>query len=101
MGLIVSLYFVCGIFIGVTCLAPIITLKLFPSKIAFSGLSFSYNVAYAVFGGTAPIFVSAAISSAHPFWIACYMIFLGLMGLCATLFIYKARLFDKVYDEHD
>ena len=101
VGLIVSLYFVCGIFIGVTCLAPIITLKLFPSKIAFSGLSFSYNVAYAVFGGTAPIFVSAAISSAHPFWIACYMIFLGLMGLCATLFLYKARLFDQVYDEHD
>ena len=32
-------------------------ISLFPPAIRFSGISFSYNLAYAIFGGLTPIFV--------------------------------------------
>lgn len=60
-----SLYFdyaVCGFFVGTVGVVPAIAVRAFPAPIRFSGLSFSYNVAYAVFGGLTPVAVSMLIS---------------------------------------
>lgn len=53
-----ALYALCGFFVGVIGVVPGMAVKAFPAAVRFSGLSFSYNVAYAVFGGLTPVLVS-------------------------------------------
>jgi MFS family permease len=53
-----GLYALCGFFVGVIGVVPSVAVMAFPPVVRFSGLSFSYNVAYAVFGGLTPIVVS-------------------------------------------
>jgi MFS family permease len=53
-----ELYALCGFFVGVIGVVPSVAVKAFPAVVRFSGLSFSYNVAYAVFGGLTPVAVS-------------------------------------------
>ncbi|GAA5101495.1 MFS transporter [Wohlfahrtiimonas larvae] len=45
---------VMGLFTGAIALTPIIGTRAFPAKIRYSGLSFSYNLAYAVFSAITP-----------------------------------------------
>ena len=51
-------YAVTGFCVGVIGVVPSIAVQLFPPAVRFSGLSFAYNVAYAVFGGLTPVLVS-------------------------------------------
>jgi len=51
-------YGLAGFFVGAVPLVPIVALRLFPAPVRFSGLSFSYNVSYAIFGGLTPIVLS-------------------------------------------
>jgi hypothetical protein len=39
-------------------LTPIPMVRAFPPQVRFTGVSFSYNIAYAVFGGLTPLVVS-------------------------------------------
>jgi hypothetical protein len=49
-----ALYALDGLLVGVVGVVPTVMVCAFPSAVRFSGLSFAYNVAYAVFGaGTA------------------------------------------------
>jgi hypothetical protein len=43
---------------GAVTLTPIVMIRAFPAPVRFSGLSFAYNTACAVFGGITPLFVS-------------------------------------------
>ncbi len=45
---------VMGLFTGAIAITPIIGTRAFPAKIRYSGLSFSYNLAYAVFSAITP-----------------------------------------------
>jgi MFS family permease len=49
-----ALYAIAGGFTGVVAVVPTIMVAAFPPAVRFSGLSFSYNIAYAVFGGITP-----------------------------------------------
>ena len=60
---LVPLYAVAGFFVGVIGAIPFVMVKAFPPVVRFSGISFSYNVAYAVFGGLTPIAVSLMMKS--------------------------------------
>jgi MFS family permease len=53
-----ALYALCGFFVGMIGVVPSAAVQAFPAAVRFSGLSFSYNVAYAVFGGLTPVMVS-------------------------------------------
>ncbi|MDD2721261.1 MAG: MFS transporter [Gallionella sp.] len=53
-----ALYALCGFCVGVIGVVPSAAVRAFPPVVRFSGLSFSYNVAYAVFGGLTPVLVS-------------------------------------------
>lgn len=55
----VPFYVVAGLAAGVIALVPVAMVKGFPSAIRFTGVSFSYNVAYAVAGGVTPVIVQA------------------------------------------
>ena len=48
------LYILAGIAAGVTGIVPSVMIKLFPPNVRFTGVSFSYNVAYAIFGAITP-----------------------------------------------
>ena len=55
-GHFVPLYALTGFLVGSVGVVPAILVNAFPAAIRFSGVSFSYNVAYAVFGAsTAPL----------------------------------------------
>ena len=56
-----ALYVIAGFGVGVTALVPAIAVGGFPAQVRFSGLSFSYNVAYAIAGGLTPILLCLAI----------------------------------------
>lgn len=56
-----ALYVIAGFGVGVTALVPAIAVSGFPAQVRFTGLSFSYNVAYAIAGGLTPILLSLAI----------------------------------------
>jgi MFS family permease len=53
-------YTVSGFAVGMIGSIPLMIVRAFPAAIRFSGISFSYNVAYAIFGGLTPILISLA-----------------------------------------
>lgn len=60
--------------------------KAFPGSVRFSGVSFSYNVAYAIFGGLTPIAVTSLLPL-NPMAHAYYLLFVAFLafGLGAYL----------------
>jgi MFS family permease len=53
-----SLYALAGLTVGIVAVVPYVMIAVFPPVIRFSGISFSYNLAYAIFGGLTPILVA-------------------------------------------
>jgi MFS family permease len=51
---LLPLYLLAGIGTGGVVLTPIAMVRAFPPQVRFSGVSFSYNVVYAIFGGITP-----------------------------------------------
>jgi MFS family permease len=56
-------YAITGFFVGSIGVIPFVLVRAFPAKIRFSGLSFSYNVAYAIFGGLTPVMLTLWLKS--------------------------------------
>src|SRR5258708_19197587 len=54
-ALLVPLYVLAGAGTGATVLAPLVMVRIFPPAVRFSGVSVSFNVAQAVFGGVSPV----------------------------------------------
>lgn len=52
------LYTLAGFSVGVVGIVPSIMISAFPANIRFSGLSFSYNMSYAIFGALTPPSIS-------------------------------------------
>ena len=74
------LYPLMGFTVGIVGAVPLLMIKAFPAAIRFSGLSFSYNVAYAFAGGLTPVILS--------FWIkydvlapSYYLLLLSMIGV--------------------
>ena len=83
-----ELYALCGFFVGVIGVVPSVAVKAFPPVVRFSGLSFSYNVAYAVFGGLTPVMVSMLLpldrlAPAH------YVEVLSAVGMMIGLYLWR------------
>ena len=58
-----ALYVIAGFGVGITALVPSIAVGGFPAQVRFSGLSFSYNLAYALAGGLTPMLVTLWMAS--------------------------------------
>jgi MFS family permease len=78
------LYGLCGFFVGVIGVIPAVCVMAFPPSIRFTGLSFSYNVSYAVFGGLTPVFVSLLLPVV-PMAPAYYVAALCLLGMVIAM----------------
>jgi MFS family permease len=77
------LYTLAGIGAGGVVLTPILMVRAFPAQVRFTGVSFSYNLAYAVFGGLTPLVV-AGFARADRFSPAHYIAVVTMLGLLAV-----------------
>ena len=84
-------YCISGVFVGVVTFTPIAMLQAFEPSIRFSGLSASYNVAYAVFGGLT-IYFAPILHQIYPLGLGLYLVLMGLIGLCVSLSLKNTRI---------
>ena len=84
--LLLPLYALLGLSVGVVGVVPSAMVRAFPAPVRFSGLSFSYNVAYAIFGGLTPIMVTLMLKT-QPLAPAYYVMALCGIGALTALFI--------------
>ncbi|MFZ4286954.1 MFS transporter [Variovorax sp. HJSM1_2] len=87
---LVLTYGLVGLFVGSISLVPVIGVRAFPAAVRFSGLSFAYNMAYAIFGGATPIVISLwlqkdVLAPAH------YVAALAALGLILGLLPISSR----------
>jgi MFS family permease len=81
---ILPLYALAGCAAGGVVLTPILMVRSFPAQVRFTGVSFSYNIAYAVFGGLTP-FVVSWLARANPLSPAHYIAAVTGLGLISIL----------------
>ena len=80
------LYMLAGAAVGITALVPGIAVGGFPPQVRFSGLSFAYNVAYAIAGGLTPVLLSLAIKD-DPAAPMHYIAMMSVLGIGLGLFV--------------
>ena len=82
------LYGLVGLCVGVVGAVPYVMVRAFPAEVRFTGISFSYNVSYAIFGGLTPIAVTMlmGVSTMAPAW---YVLALSLIGLGLGIWLRK------------
>lgn len=76
--LMFALYAIMGLAVGLVGAIPYVMVRAFPARVRFTGLSFSYNVAYAIFGGLTPIAVTSALAI-NPMAHAWYLLFIAAL----------------------
>ena len=85
------LYAIAGSAVGLTAMVPAIALGGFPAKVRFSGLSFAYNVAYAIAGGLTPVLLSLAMKD-NPSAPWHYMLAMAALGVVLGGIVEMQRL---------
>jgi MFS family permease len=83
-SILLPLYVLAGLGTGVTMIIPIVMVRAFPPVVRFTGVAFSYNIAYAVFGGITPIVVSR-LALVDPLSPAHFITGTAAVGLLAIL----------------
>jgi MFS family permease len=78
---LLPIYALTGLTVGTVGVVPTILVRSFPPAIRFSGISVSYNIAYAVFGGLTPVVITLMIQDGLPDAPALYVGLLCLLGL--------------------
>src|SRR5699024_5867591 len=86
LSLLFFLYALMGSSVGLVGAVPYVMVRAFPPNIRFSGLSFSYNISYAIFGGLTPIAVTTLMvtNSMAPAW---YVVFIGVLTSVLGLYL--------------
>lgn len=83
---LVPLYAGVGFCVGVVGVVPAVMVHAFPPAVRFSGISFAYNVAYALFGGITPLAVTLALKES-PLAPAHYVAAVCAVGLAVSLWL--------------
>ena len=84
-------YTITGLFVGVTGAIPTLMVRAFPPAIRFSGISFAYNVAYAISGGLTPLVVSLWIRGGEPNAAVYYVALACAAGILAAAWALRRR----------
>ncbi len=84
-GTLVEWAAVSGLCCGFVALVPVGMLRAFPPAVRFSGVSLSYNISYAVFGGLTPAMISSLVPQT-PLAPALYVSGTALVGLIGLWF---------------
>ena len=86
-----GLYAIAGFSVGVVGVIPTLLVRAFPAAVRFSGISFAYNVAYAIFGGLTPLFVTLMLKN-QPLAPAHYVAALCAVGIVTAVWIGADRV---------
>ena len=90
------LYALAGLCVGVVGVVPAVMVAAFPPAVRFSGLSFSYNIAYAVFGAITPPLIAYLAAKLGPMAPAHYVAVTAAIGvLCAVYLLTTRREFHE------
>ena len=81
----VALYALAGFSVGVVGVVPALMVVAFPPAVRFSGLSFSYNIAYALFGGLTPPLIGVLVKRFGVLAPAHYVAMTALIGIGAAV----------------
>ena len=87
----VAWYTLAGFCCGVVGVTPALMVAAFPPEVRFSGLSFSYNVAYAVFGALTPPLLAWLAEAWGPLAPAHYVAFTCVIGAGVAAWIIAKR----------
>lgn len=85
-SMLMGMYALVGFSVGIVGAVPYVLVRAFPAEVRFTGISFSYNVAYAIFGGLTPIFVTL-IMRLTPMAPAYYVLALSAIGLLTGIYL--------------
>ena len=80
------LYAIMGLAVGMVGGVPYVMVRAFPARVRFTGLSFSYNVSYAIFGGLTPLAV-ASLLPVNPMAHAYYLLFIAALAFVLGLYL--------------
>ncbi|WP_454849950.1 MFS transporter [Rhizobium binxianense] len=81
-----TLYAIMGLAVGMVGAVPYVMVRAFPARVRFTGLSFSYNVSYAIFGGLTPLAV-ASLLPLNPMAHAYYLLFIAALTFVLGLYL--------------
>ncbi|MCW1875622.1 MFS transporter [Erwinia sp. INIA-01] len=84
-----SAYALAGLCVGVVGVVPFVMVSAFPPAVRFTGISFSYNLSYAIFGGLTPIMVTLMMKLT-PMAPAYYVLGLAGVGVLVGLWLKRA-----------
>jgi MFS family permease len=85
----IALYALTGLAVGVVGVVPVLMVQAFPPAVRFSGLSASYNVAYALFGGLTPPLIGLLVSRFGVLAPAHYVAATALLGMAVALVLLR------------
>jgi MFS family permease len=85
---LVPLYMVTGLTVGIVAVVPYVMIAAFPAQIRFTGVSLSYNLGYAIFGGLTPLFISWLLHF-DPMGPAHYVGAICLLGFGIGIFLFS------------
>ncbi|WP_049622382.1 MFS transporter [Frateuria defendens] len=86
-----ALYALAGLFTGVIGIIPSVMVAAFPPAIRYSGISFSYNVAYAVFGAITPPSIAYAAAHFGSMAPAYYVAATAVLGVLVAIYLLAGR----------
>ncbi|HEV2621377.1 MAG TPA: MFS transporter [Frateuria sp.] len=87
----VALYALAGFAVGVTSVVPVLMVLAFPPAVRFSGLSASYNVAYALFGGLTPPLIGLLVQRFGVLAPAHYVAATAVLGMAVALVLLRRQ----------
>lgn len=85
-ALLVPFYTLAGLAVAVVAVVPKVLVEAFPPAVRFTGLSFGYNLGYAVFGGLTPLVVSLMLQL-DPGAPAHYVALVSVIGAATAAFL--------------
>ncbi|HSD39354.1 MAG TPA: MFS transporter [Rhodocyclaceae bacterium] len=89
--MLLPLYALVGFCVGIVGVVPYAMVTAFPPAVRFSGISFSYNVSYAIFGGLTPMIVTLMLKG-NPLAPAHYVVALAVLGVLVSFLLPRQPL---------
>ena len=86
-----ELYALTGFLVGAVGVVPTVMVAAFPAAIRYSGISFAYNVAYAVFGASTATLIEYLAERAGPMAPAHYVVMTAVVSVAAALWLMRTR----------
>ncbi|BBD80472.1 MFS transporter [Aerosticca soli] len=90
----IALFTLAGLTCGVVGVVPSVLVGAFPAAVRFSGISFAYNVAYAIFGALTPPLIGLIAATMGALAPAQYVALAALAGIVVGLLLLRRPVLD-------